>query len=140
MALKFVKVKRKVLGGKDAGKEKYYAMARTGGVTDLNKVCRIIEARSSLSSADIKSVFDNLSWVVDMELKSGNVVQLGELGNFRLSVRSEGAETMKDLDATKVRGAKIIFSPGAVLRETRTHTVFEPFMTKDEECDKEHVL
>lgn len=141
MALKFRKVKREVRFGNEAGQEKYYAVAKTSGVSLLPKICKLIEARSSLSSADIKSVFDNLSWAMDLELSSGNVVQLGELGNFRLSLSSEGVIEEKDLDAHKIKKANIVFSPGAMLRETRRNVIFEPDDVKvvEVECDKTHI-
>ena len=60
------------------------------------------------------------------ELSSGNVVQLGEFGNFRMSINSEGTNTPEDFDATKIKGARIIFFPGSALRTTRNEVNFEP--------------
>ena len=57
---------------------------------------------------------------------SGNVVQLGEFGNFRMSINSEGTNTPEDFDATKIKGARIIFFPGSALRTTRNEVNFEP--------------
>ena len=62
----------------------------------------------------------------DLELSSGNVVQLGEFGNFRMSINSEGTNTPEDFDATKIKGARIIFFPGSALRTTRNEVNFEP--------------
>lgn len=61
-----------------------------------------------------------------LELSSGNVVQLGEFGNFRMSINSEGTNTPEDFDATKIKGARIIFFPGSALRTTRNEVNFEP--------------
>jgi len=126
MALGFRKVKRKVMNGPEEGQEKYYAMAMTTNVTTFDKMCNLIASRSTVSSADIKGVLDSLNWAMDMELKSGNIVQLGELGNFRLSLSSEGVTTEEEVTAERIRGARIIFSPGAMLRDTRRKVTFAP--------------
>ena len=119
MAVKFKVVKRKVLNGAEKDSVKNYAIAKTSGTSDLNKLCKLICSRSTLSSADVKAV-------LDLELSSGNVVQLGEFGNFRMSINSEGTNTPEDFDATKIKGARIIFFPGSALRTTRNEVNFEP--------------
>ena len=113
MAVKFKVVKRKVLNGAEKDSVKNYAIAKTSGTSDLNKLCKLICSRSTLSSADVK-------------VSSGNVVQLGEFGNFRMSINSEGTNTPEDFDATKIKGARIIFFPGSALRTTRNEVNFEP--------------
>jgi predicted histone-like DNA-binding protein len=147
MALKFKKVARKVLNGDEKGTIRYYAMAKSVGVSGLDKICKLISARSTVSSADVKAVFDSLTWAMDMELTSGNVVQLGELGNFRLSVSSEGTATKEEVNATKIRKARIIFSPGAVLRGTKQNVSFEALdveaapatETEGKDCNRPHL-
>lgn len=141
MALKFRTVKRKVLSGSDAGKVKTYAMAKASGHCDLKKLCKLISARSAMSSADVKAILDSLNWVMDVELQSGNIVQLGEFGNFRLSVSSRGADSEEDFSAAKIKKAKIIFTPGASLRLTKDTLDFEQEKPYEKEvgCDKEHV-
>lgn len=142
MALKFRVVKRKVLNGKEKDLVKNYAMAKTSGVTDLDKLCKLISSRSTVSSADVKAVLDSLNWALDLELSAGNVVQLGELGNFRLSISSEGTTKEEDCDATKIKKARIIFYPGAALRTTRKEVTFTPDEVKvvEKECDKPHAI
>lgn len=126
MAVKFKIVKRKVLNGAEKDSVKNYAIAKTSGTSDLNKLCKLICSRSTLSSADVKAVLDSLNWAMDLELSSGNVVQLGELGNFRMTLNSEGTDKPEDFDATKIKGARIIFYPGSALRTTRKEVSFEP--------------
>ena len=52
MAVKFKVVKRKVLNGAEKDSVKNYAIAKTSGTSDLNKLCKLICSRSTLSSAD----------------------------------------------------------------------------------------
>ncbi|MDR1200342.1 MAG: hypothetical protein LBL58_01765 [Tannerellaceae bacterium] len=141
MSLKFKKVARKVLSGKEKGEIKYYAVAKSSGLSGVDKICKLISARSTVSSADVKAVFDSLAWAMDLELSSGNVVQLGELGNFRLSISSQGAATKEDLNANKIKKVRIIFSPGAILRDTRQNMYYEALETEveEKECDRPHL-
>ena len=73
----------------------------------------MIGARSTVSSADVKAVMDNLNFILDMELRAGRIVQLGEFGNFRLSLSSNGASDKKSFSQADVKGARVIFTPGA---------------------------
>ena len=51
------------------------------------------------------------------ELANGNIVRLGELGSFRVSFSSEGVTTEGEVLAGIIKGARIIFTPGAKLKE-----------------------
>lgn len=126
MALAFSKVKRKVLNGPAAGQERYYAVAKAAGITRLDQMCELIGARSTVSSADVKGVLDSLNWAMAMELKAGRLVQLGELGNFRLSISSKGVATEDEVTAERVTGTRILFSPGAALRHAQSTMAFTP--------------
>ena len=97
---------------------KAYAIPKYNGNTDMATLCKMISARSSMSSADVKAVLDNLNFVLDMELQAGRIVQLGELGNFRLSLKSGGAEDKSSFSSSLLKKAKILFSPGKSLRTT----------------------
>ena len=41
---------------------------------------------------------------------------MGEFGSFRLSIRSKGAETADAFNASLIKKARVIFSPGTSLR------------------------
>ena len=102
-------------GVKDS-KKLYY---KSTGFTDIRRLCKLIAARSTVSSADVKAVLDNLNYVLDLELQDGRIVQLGEFGNFRITVGSEGVEDKKKFSASMIRAPKIVFTPGFDLRETK---------------------
>lgn len=141
MALKFRKVQHKVLSGEDKGKTKTYARAKSSGQCDMTKLCKLVSARSSMSSADVKAVLDSLNWVMDLELQAGNTVQLGEFGNFRLSISSNGEEEAENFTAANIRKTKIVFSPGKSLRLTKDTLNYEyekPY-EKEEDCNRLHV-
>ena len=119
MAQGFKLVLRPCQPGVKDSEKKYYAVSKNTGFSDLKHLCKMIAARSTVSSADVKAVLDNLNFVLDMELQAGRIVQLGEFGNFRISVSSEGVADEKDFDNSMLRAPKIIFTPGSELRETK---------------------
>ncbi|MDR1556208.1 MAG: HU family DNA-binding protein [Tannerellaceae bacterium] len=140
MALKIRKVQRKLLSGDEQGKVKTYGIAKAGSYCNLAKLCKLISARSAMSSADVKAILDSLNWAMDLELQAGNIVQVGEFGNFRLSVSSEGTEEESDYKASKVKKARIVFSPGVSLRRSISEVSFEldDVVVKEIECNQSH--
>ena len=60
-------------------------------------------------------------------------VQVGELGNFRMSISSKGVETEEQMNATLIRKANLLFYPGKRLRSARKEARFEKFVAKKEE-------
>jgi predicted histone-like DNA-binding protein len=119
MAQGYKLVTRKVSDLKGGEKtEKVFAIAKYNGSTDIETVSKLIEARSAISSADVKAVLDNLNFVLGLELAAGRIVYLGELGTFRLTLRSSGATTKDKFTNSNVKKARLHFTPGANLRQT----------------------
>ncbi len=100
---------------------KYYPqMAPTSPLT-LDQIIKRVEKRSTVSSADVKAVLDVLQYEVMEALVSGSTVRLGDLGYFRLTMQSEGAETAAE---AKRKGAQLIkrvnvqFTKSTTMRDT----------------------
>lgn len=75
MAQGYKLVTRKVTDLKGgAAQEKIYAIPDYNGHTDMDTLCVMIGARSTVSSADVKAVLDNLNFILDMELRAGRIV------------------------------------------------------------------
>lgn len=117
MAQGYKLVTRKVTDLKGgAAVEKVYAIPDYNGDVGMDDLCELIGARSTVSSADVKAVLDNLNFVLCLELKAGRKVQLGEFGNFRLSLSSEGAADKDSFSHGNLKKARVIFAPGSSLR------------------------
>ena len=80
-----------------------------------------MEKRSTVSSADVKAVLDALQYEVMEALENGNTVRLGDLGSFRLTMKSQGAPTAAE---AKKKGAQLIkqvnvqFTKSTTMRDT----------------------
>lgn len=60
MAYNYRKVERKILAGEEKGMTKVYGVTKAAGICNMLKLYRLISARSAISSAEVKSVIDNL--------------------------------------------------------------------------------
>ena len=83
---------------------------------DFDSICELIADRSTASDGDVALVVLGLIRAMEEALLRNEVVQLGRLGNFRLSIGSSGTVEEKDFQANMIRTPKIIFTPGDKLR------------------------
>lgn len=117
MAIEYKVIERSVIGGPDKGKKRFYASANSTGTTNLDALSREIERTSTVSGADIRAVLYALLEIIPDHLQAGNVVQLGEIGNFRITLSSSGEETAEAVGAKSVKGARITFAPGKKFKQ-----------------------
>ncbi|MDF9829574.1 HU family DNA-binding protein [Parabacteroides sp. PF5-6] len=101
------------------GKEKtgYFAGKVPSGMITTHTLCQKISDRCSLTSADVKGVLEALTEEIEMELKYGRSIQMGELGIFTASITSDVVSTKEDLKPRKVKVKSISFRPSVRLKE-----------------------
>ncbi len=117
MAVKFKVIERGQPGVPGGGKKKFYASANVTGERTLAGLTREIEKMSTVSGADIRAVLYAMVDVMRESLANGQVVRLGELGSLRVNIKSEGKEKAKDISASSITAAKVIFTPGNDLKK-----------------------
>lgn len=112
MSVKYKLVLKKDLTkGAAADAKRYYASAPVSGMMDFDSICELIADRSTASDGDVALVVLGLIRAMEEALLRNEVVQLGRLGNFRLSIGSSGTVEEKDFQANMIRKPKIIFTP-----------------------------
>ena len=105
---------------------KYYPQMAPSTPMTLAQIVKRVEKRSTVSSADVKAVLDALQYEVIEALENGNSVRLGDLGSFRLTMKSQGVETVAE---AKKKGAQLIkkvnvqFTKSTTMRDTLTPTL-----------------
>lgn len=83
----------------------------------------LLEKRSSMSSADVKSFLDALEFELMHRLANGISIRLGDLGSFRATIRSVGAVSKKDYDQRKyIKGVNVRFRPSAKWMREKSKT------------------
>lgn len=137
MAAKYTLVLRKDLR-KDAevGSKLYYANARAAGTCDMYELCDLISLSSTASPGDVRLILDLLVEVMKRSLGKGEVVQVGELGNFQLQFGSTGTVTKKEFNQALIKSKRIVFRPGKVLREALNNYSFERIPDPSEKTDE----
>ena len=51
------------------------------------------------------------------KLANGNIVRLGDLGSLRITLKSSGYATADDVNASAIKGNRVLFNPGKKLKE-----------------------
>ncbi len=96
---------------------KYYATAIRKDVTDIDKLCQLISANSTMSRADVYGVVIELLEKINHELSEGRTVKLDKLGHFSLSLKSDGVGAPEEVSSRLIKGAKINFRPDKEMRD-----------------------
>lgn len=125
MAIKFKVIEKTQPGVTGGGIKKFYASTKNQGEVDINELTRSIEKISTVSGADIRAVLYALVDVISLDLSKGRIVRLGDLGHMRINISSEGKETSEEVNAASIRGAKFIFTPGVLLKNTLKTLTFQ---------------
>ena len=101
MAISYTLVQRKDMSkGALEDAKLYYALAVNTRRVDFDDLCDEIAETCTLTSADIKAVLDRVIWAMVSHLKNSELVQFGDLGNFRISVGSTGSATPEEFSAS----------------------------------------
>ena len=69
-------------------------------------------------------IADMCECLVEMLLE-GKKVQLAELGNFWISIGSEGAEDLKKFTESNITAVNIVFTPGEDFQNIRSRAAFQ---------------
>ena len=119
MAQGFKLVLRPSKPGEKDSEKKFYAVSKTNGTSSMKTLCKLISARSTVSSADVLAVVVYFIFVLVLVLLEGRFVRLGDFGSFRISVSSDGVTDKKDFNSSMLRPPRIIFTPGGELKDTK---------------------
>jgi len=79
-------------------------------------VAEIISERSSLSKADILATLISLEGVIPELLKSGSIIDLGELGTFSIQAKVETSPTEEEVSWRSFKSVRAKFRPGPALQ------------------------
>ncbi len=100
------------------GAKLYYPQVINLGRVSFDSLCEEVAEQSSLTSGDIKNCMDRLINCLVRHLKEGRSVDCGDLGSFRINIRSTGADTPETYDAaTMMRKPSIQYYLGKRLRD-----------------------
>lgn len=96
---------------------KFYASALHDARLDLDSLAIAVAERCSLKRADVHGVLVGLMDIIPNELLKGNIISLGQLGSFYVTVKSDGADSVEELTPGMVKGSKIQYRPTKELKK-----------------------
>jgi predicted histone-like DNA-binding protein len=108
-----------------AAPKKFYPSIESSGRKTLRQMAERISQISTVSSADTMAVLEALLTTIPQELASGNIVELGDFGNFWLRGDSEGSETAADVRASSIKGVLPRFNAGKEFKKVLDAIEFE---------------
>lgn len=124
MTVKFNVVQRGNPSNAEAPK-KFYPSIESSGRKTLRQMAERISQISTVSSADTMAVLEALLTVIPQELVAGNIVELGDFGNFWLRGDSEGSATAADVRASSIKGVLPRFNAGKEFKKVLDTIEFE---------------
>ena len=105
--------------------KKLYATPVYDGMVNMKTLEDDLVLISALSRSDISSVLKNTLDAIPKYLLMGKSVQLGELGTLRISFSSEGVNAADEFNVGMIKGKRVIFTPGPLLRTILNDMKFE---------------
>ncbi|HCK65052.1 MAG TPA: DNA-binding protein [Anaerolineae bacterium] len=115
MSVKFNVVERGNPSDLQAPKKFYPSIQSSGRVT-TRELAEIAARESTMSPADMMGALEIYLSIIPRELAKGNIVELGDFGNFWLKTTSEGVENEEDVRATQITSVLPRFIPGKLFK------------------------
>lgn len=106
---------------------KAYAKAQMRELMSFSKFVEHIATHNGVfSRGTVRGVIiDMCECLVEMLLE-GKKVQMGELGNFWISLSSDGADKLEDFSASNIKAVNIVFTPGTDFENLIGRAQFNP--------------
>lgn len=96
---------------------KYYAIVVRDKSLNYRDIINDVAKLSTVNHPDVMAVMESLFQLIPDWLKQGKKVQLGDLGDFYLNIKSEGAEKEDDFHHALIKGVKLLFRPSTLFKE-----------------------
>ena len=99
------------------GETKYYAIVKKKDKVTTRDMMENIAFNTSLRTSDVSSVLESLFTDIPRYLLDGRTIEAGDLGNFYLTLNSEGTETEEEFTMFHIKNVRIRFRPSSVLKK-----------------------
>lgn len=109
---------------------KAYAKAQVSEVMSFRSFTQHIADHGGYTRGKVKGIISDMCECLVEMLLQGKKVQLDELGDFWISLSSEGAENCEAFTADKIKGINIIFTPGIDFENLINKAEFSPVASR----------
>lgn len=94
---------------------KYFAVQKSTGQETLDEMIDEISTRSGFDSIEVKAILDVFVGLIPERIAEGKIVQLGDLGSFFLTIRSEEVDRSEDFNISMIKGSRLNFYPSELI-------------------------
>lgn len=109
----------------------YYGNAQSLETMDLDAFAEHIAAHGcSYDAADVQAILKKAVACLREQLLAGKSVELGDLGSFRLTLESKGAEYMDEFTSNNIMKVNVVWSKGSKFNDLRKDATFHEVLTK----------
>lgn len=118
----------------------YYALAKSSGEIDIDEMAERIQRSSTVNWADVVCVLRALQTEMIESFKKAEIVRLGDLGSFYVTLRSSGTLIPKDVKEALIKGARVRFRPGKEIKnalKTLSYSKYKPEGSDGDKSDPE---
>jgi predicted histone-like DNA-binding protein len=99
-------------------KEQFIMQAVNTGTVNLRKICDEISTESSLSVPDVVGVITALGIKMQHHLEDGRIVDLGDIGKFKIGFNSTAADHKKELTPKRnIKKFHLNYQPSLTLKK-----------------------
>ena len=111
-------VTRKCEIGDPEGATKVYAQQKMIDTATFNNVCDYISRRSGRTSGQVKTIVRDVCREIGTVLSEGQTVRLSDLGSFRVTYHSEGAESADAFTKSNLKSVSVLLRPSVRLKKS----------------------
>ena len=120
---------------------KAYAAAQMHDNLSFDDFCQhIADHNSPFSKGTVKGVLTDAVACIREQLLAGNKVRLGDLGNFHVELKSEGAVTTEDFTAQNIKEVNVRWTPGEEFKNLRNDAEFQLVPKRSQQEDAVKVI
>jgi predicted histone-like DNA-binding protein len=102
------------IGGK---KDQYIMQAVHTGIIGFDEICKEASFRSSMSPWDVKHAAAEIAEVVKIHLAQGRVVELGELGRYKIGFNCAAEDHPDKLSKKNIKKFHLNFQPSKSIKQ-----------------------
>ena len=109
---------------RDIKQKKWYLVLKSTGMVKEKEVAKLLADETTLNPKEAEMAVSQLMKVVANLLLNGNTVQLGELGSFRITAKTEPSEKKEEVTAAKIKKVNVRFTESKDLKNAMAKAKF----------------
>jgi predicted histone-like DNA-binding protein len=109
--------------------KRWYPILKSTGLVKEREVAKLLADETTLNPKEAEMAVSQLTKVVIHLLLDGSTVQLGTLGSFRLTAKTEASNTEAEVTGAKIKKVHVRFIESSDLKHALTKTTFKDAIT-----------